>query len=349
MMICPYCNAPNNDNAPVCQYCGQPFLRPPQQPNGYPQQYQNQYPAHQPVPQSPRPDPPFIKYNNADHLPHVENTDKKKKNPSITRWLIGIVAVIVVLIVLNLGSSHTGKPDSSNSGGGLGALNVETMIATKMVGYQQETEAVFTAQTAIAKSWTATPAPTKTPEPTETPDIPPSPVSVSNSGKQVVPLPFKRGWIDFSYDGDGNFIVQSFDRNNESVDLIVNEIGPYHGTNLFNFFNDEEATSLQVEADGNWSMTIYPLHKSYLDRITLRGSRASGNFDDVICFPEDKYSMISANYSGDDNFIVTSISFENGSDLLFNEIGVTNGTMLLPHSSFMLIVNAIGNWTIDFK
>lgn len=98
-----------------------------------------------------------------------------------------------------------------------------------------------------AESWTITDEPLENAETWDDPDEP-----LEGSGPDV----FLVDWdtadveVEAEHSGELNFIVWAGDTRGYS-DLLINEIGDYSGTESFS----EDATVLEVESDGDWSLT----------------------------------------------------------------------------------------------
>ena len=56
----------------------------------------------------------------------------------------------------------------------------------------------------------------------------------------------------FTHDGDGNFIVTSYDARNQYSELLVNDIGRYRGTTRW----DPDAAFLEIKADSEWTLWL---------------------------------------------------------------------------------------------
>jgi hypothetical protein len=69
-------------------------------------------------------------------------------------------------------------------------------------------------------------------------------------GNDVVVYTGKPGLLDYSNDGDSNFIVTDLRR-----DLVINEIGPISGTTTI----PEGPLLVTIDAEGNWTMTVRPV------------------------------------------------------------------------------------------
>lgn len=167
-------------------------------------------------------------------------------------------------------------------------------------------------------------------------------ITESGAGDNLVSLPegITAAMVTATHDGGMNFIVNALDASNEATgDLLVNTIGSYTGTTVYGFNALSDATSLQITADGNWTLTIAPLS-------TAPALAASGTGDGVFLF-EGSAGKLTATHDGTMNFIVqeeTDKAFSFG--LLINDIGAYSGTVPLSSGPSVISVRADGSWTL---
>lgn len=229
---------------------------------------------------------------------------------------------------------------------GLGACSVEGgVIAPPSSASTTEAETATSASPAPSASSTApTPTPTPTPPPTPEPEPEPDPdafepSTVTGTGASVVPVPAGSalGIITASHDGSSNFALWAMDAANNQVDLLVNEIGGYAGTVPWGF-KDEGVTSVQVEADGSWSLTFAPVTAA--TELTMP---TSGTGDSVLLY-RGGAATPTFTHAGESNFAVWV--YGNRSDLLVNEIGTYTGMHAMTAGPAFVVVEADGAWTI---
>lgn len=215
--------------------------------------------------------------------------------------------------------------------------------------------------TAIASIPTNTPEPTRTtgptetPEPTETatstltPTMAPSPIVIEGKGDDVVDVnkSFGPGIIEMVNSGSSNFVVENYGSDGERYELLANEIGRYVGRKPIDFMQDEETTNISVKSNGTWKLSIYPLAHEAIRSFTAPGKYV-GKGDDVIkIIGSSKNAKIG--YVGKGNFAVISYS-EKGRDLLVNEIGSYQGTIMFQFIGWTLLdVTGEGSYTIELK
>jgi hypothetical protein len=223
---------------------------------------------------------------------------------------------------------------------------------------------------------TETPAPTFTPAPTDTPAPTATPPATATSTEPPAPTPIPTFPPDFpvAFLGPGdkvlditrwgpgvlaiiaaqpedNFVVQSYDQNNELIDLLVNDIvGTYAGFKPINW-NNQKASMLQVKANsvgGDWTITYLPIYAEQIATLNTPGT-FDGAGDNVLRLNGFTLgtATITANQN-DDNFVVQAYDQDlNYLDLLVNEIGAYSGTVILPRGTAYLVFTAAGPWSIQ--
>lgn len=170
-----------------------------------------------------------------------------------------------------------------------------------------------------------------------------STVSESGSGDTLITLPdgVSAGMVTAEHSGSSNFVINVLDSTNQaSGDLLVNEIGSYSGTTAYGLTGlSDDATSLEVTADGSWTIEIAPLAEA--DQF-----EGSGSGDGVFLYSGEATAM-DASHSGESNFTVWQMSDGwMGSDLLINEIGSYSGTVPLTAGPALIVITADGSWEL---
>ncbi|MDQ0375830.1 TM2 domain-containing protein [Cellulomonas humilata] len=168
-----------------------------------------------------------------------------------------------------------------------------------------------------------------------------TPATQAGTGDNLVALPAgaTAGIVTATHDGAANFAISVLDAENGSTgELLVNTIGPYTGTTLFGRGLSEPVT-LQITADGSWTLTIAPFSTA-----PLLAPAGSG---DAVFLYDGGTGALTATHDGDGNFVVsedTGELFEFG--LLVNEIGPYSGTVPLSAGPSVVDVKANGGWTL---
>ena len=200
-----------------------------------------------------------------------------------------------------------------------------------------------------------TPSPTRraTDTPVPTPDSTPQaafePIHLEGSGSAVPRFTIPEsapGLAQIAASGSGNFVVWSVSADGAQNDLLVNVIGTYAGTILFDETDGIHSTAFQVEADGPWTIDIRPIASAF----KWDGSQAlAGRGDDVATLEPRSSGLqtVTINHSGSSNFVVYAYSSGAGASLLVNEIGQYSGEVVLPDGTFFIEINADGNWSVS--
>jgi hypothetical protein len=167
-------------------------------------------------------------------------------------------------------------------------------------------------------------------------------ISQSGAGDNLITLPegVTAGIVTATHDGGSNFVINALDADNGVTgDLLVNTIGAYSGTTVYGFNSFGDATSLEIKADGNWTIVIAPVSAA-------PALAASGAGDAVYLF-DGPAGKLTATHDGSANFIVqeeTDKAFSIG--LLINTIGAYTGTVPLSSGPSVISIRADGGWTM---
>lgn len=152
------------------------------------------------------------------------------------------------------------------------------------------------------------------------------------------------GLMRFTHDGESNFIVYTVNGRGKTEELLVDEIGPYDGTVLYNAYDSKGTIGLEIKADGAWTATFKPVTKARCwCAATVRGTG-----DQVLKLsPTRGLHTVSAAHNDRSNFIVYGYPrLGTYGDLLFNQIGTYKGKALLPTGTRLVTVHADGTWTL---
>ncbi|MFZ2964885.1 MAG: DUF4190 domain-containing protein [Rhodoglobus sp.] len=181
------------------------------------------------------------------------------------------------------------------------------------------------------------------PEPEPTVEVP-ADIVYSGTGDSIlaIALPDGPGQVavaTVTHDGSRNFAIFSLDAGMAQQDLIVNTIGPYQGTVLFNAGFGGDPSSLEITADGNWTVTM----KSVLSLRQFSGNAVTGVGDDVVLYLGDA-GAATISHDGSRNFAIWL--YGDSTDLAVNEIGPYNGTVRWMAGPSVVAVTADGNWGV---
>lgn len=169
------------------------------------------------------------------------------------------------------------------------------------------------------------------------------PVEESGAGDSVISLPGEAdgGIVTAEHSGGGNFALTVLDAANQSTgELLVNTIGQYSGATAWGVSALGDGETIQVTADGAWTVTIQPFS-------TAEPMPESGSGDGVFLY-EGGAGTLQVTHSGQSNFVVreeTDQLFNLG--LLINEIGAYEGSVPMQEGPSLIMVEADGSWTLS--
>ena len=230
-----------------------------------------------------------------------------------------------------------------------GPTQSPTAVPTPTLTPTPSPTAVPTPTTGPTQSPTAMPTPTPAPSPTAvpTPVLDFNPIKLSGRGNKVPKFTIPEdvpGTATIANRGSANFVVWSIGADGSTLDLLVNVIGNYSGTVIFDTGSGEHSVAFKVESSGSWTITVKPIQAA---RLWDGVSKLTGRGDDVVLLQEPIVGLTTATitHSGSSNFAVWSYS-DSGRDLLVNEIGKFSGEIQLPPGMMLLVINADGAWTV---
>jgi hypothetical protein len=234
---------------------------------------------------------------------------------------------------------------------------------TFRVGDDESTEKTITVTyrpAAIATEQpTAEPTAEATPEPTEEPTAEPTPEPPSEAfapftlkgrGNKVAKfkIPEDAAAIAMITNaGTSNFVVWTVGVGGSTNDLLVNEIGRYKGTLLFDAGPGEHSVAFKIESNGSWSIAVKPVTRA---RKWNGTTRLIGTGSDVIQLsrPTSGLTVATITHKGQSNFAVWAYG-SSGRDLLVNEIGRYEGESLLADGTLLFEIEADGAWTMTIE
>ena len=301
----------------------------------------------------------------------VPASPKPKSGLALTALIVGIVAMVMAvipfvsfvafvpaLVAIGLGIAalvkRTGR-GKSITGVALGfvalisAISVSAVTVAGLGGYRASERLGVGTTPNVSQSDVASPSDSPSAEPSDKASSSPSPVAIpadtvySGSGDSVVKIVLpdgagQAGVATITHTGSSNFAVWSLDSNMNQQDLMVNQIGNYSGTVLFNL-QKGSATSLEITADGAWSVTL----RSVLSLRSFSGGAASGTGDDVLVY-RGSAGVAAITHTGSSNFAVWT--YGKRSDLVVNEIGTYSGSVRWSTGPSVVAVSADGQWSI---
>jgi hypothetical protein len=180
------------------------------------------------------------------------------------------------------------------------------------------------------------------PSTSETPEF--AAINLKGRGNAVKKFKIPRDAVaiaEITHRGARNFAIWSVDRLGTKLDLLVNTIGDYNGTVLFDEQPGQHSAAFQVEADGTWRIRILPIERApkWNGRDSL-----DGRGDSVIALTRPTSGLLTTNirHEGSRNFAVWA--YGDSTDLLVNEIGRYKGESLVPAGTLLFEVQADGRW-----
>ncbi len=185
-----------------------------------------------------------------------------------------------------------------------------------------------------------------TPEPTQTTTF--APIAIKGKGDKVAKFATPEGSTGIaaiSNSGRSNFVVESVAADGSTNDLLVNVIGAYAGTVLFDANEGEHTVAFKITSSGSWAITIKPVASAR--RWDGKG-QLRGKGDDVVIVSPATSGLATAAiaHTGKSNFYVTAYA-PDGRDLLVNDIGEYHGEQAFPDGTFLLSIGADGSWAIN--
>jgi len=267
-----------------------------------------------------------------------------------------VITVVAVLVVFGVASAAGARNDED------GSVARASQTAEQSTPSERATEAATpepTEKPTPTASVEPTPIPTATPVPTPIPTATPVPtpiptptpafadIELSGVGDSVprFELPADTPAIaEVTHTGGSNFAIFTIAEDGSQSDLLVNTIGAYDGTVLFDE-SGQHSVAFEITAGGAWTITIKPLTAAFLWDAS---EEVSGTGDDVVRIDPPIAGLVSADvtHSGASNFAIFGYS-SGFPDLLVNEIGNYAGEVLIGSGTFFLEITADGAWTIS--
>ncbi len=230
-----------------------------------------------------------------------------------------LVAIIVSIVAIVAGAALTSRTSALD--GGTNSGSASSSAAT------------------LAAKPTLTPTPTVVPVPAD--------LVLTGHGDAVIKASAvdgadEPGVATITHDGKSNFAVWSLDANVTQLDLLVNTIGAYNGTVLFGKQSTQHTESLQITADGNWTVTLHSIRALR----TFDATGTTGHGDDVLIY-RGNAGAATLTHDGSSNFAVWT--YGDQTNLVVNQIGAYNGTVRWTKGPEIVTVTADGNWSIALQ
>lgn len=180
----------------------------------------------------------------------------------------------------------------------------------------------------------------------------PEPISLSGTGQQATEEFNLEGGLSIfkmTHSGGSNFIVYLLDNDGNEIDLLVNKIGVFDGSQALKIRKTGEYL-LDISADGQWTVDI---EQPRVNEAPNLNSFSGVGQQATELFSTNKGLMkVEMNHSGSSNFIVYLLDNSgNELELLVNEIGPFDGSkaVRIPKDGIYLFrIEADGEWQVDF-
>lgn len=217
-----------------------------------------------------------------------------------------------------------------------------------------ETTAPTAAATATPTDTPAPPSDAPSAEPTAAPTEAPvnplafTPVTLTGRGDKVakftIPQDVPAIAVITCSQGYDNFAVETLAADGSENDLLVNTIGSYKGTVLFDEQQDQHSVAFKVTAAGSWTIAVKPITSAAQ---WSGASSVTGKGDQVLYVTGDVSGLATfkITHKGTSNFAVIAYT-DTESDLLVNEIGNYSGEQLLPSGTLLVAITADGTWAM---
>ncbi|HET6291296.1 MAG TPA: hypothetical protein VFG15_31705 [Amycolatopsis sp.] len=193
---------------------------------------------------------------------------------------------------------------------------------------------------AAAPEGLRTPSANPTPPPTSTTTPPPGPQPEekhSGKGNASVPMtwPMRIGFVTFACPKCSGHVAV-----NTENELIVNDVGPYKGTQWINDMPDHQAKTFTVKANAAWTLTITDERGL---PVLAPGKPLSGKRDAVFSVP-GAVSSVAVTTKGNGN---TAVWVRSGdyAELPVNQLGDYQGRVPVSGPAFVSL-EGDGTWTI---
>lgn len=151
-----------------------------------------------------------------------------------------------------------------------------------------------------------------------------------------------RGIATVTHNGEAHFALWALKPNGKRDDLLVNTIGPYSGTTVFNMYSWHRTGAFEISADDAWSVKIKPISAAPLWKTATVRNRG----DKVLKLKTPTRGLRTMRYrhSGDGHFAVHAFPSRGNPDLLVNKIGAVKGKVRIPAGTKYVSVSASGAW-----
>lgn len=172
----------------------------------------------------------------------------------------------------------------------------------------------------------------------------PDPVVYTGSGDDVLSIePPEVGPITLHITGNEgarHFAVESYDADGQWLDLLVNTTEPYQGVVL----DLGEAHELDISATGDWTIEVHPLRGA--TTVEIPGT-IDGTGDYVFLLDGEPTIAHIIGNEAERHYAVET--YNKRWDLLVNTTDFYDGRVRVESDAVIVVVTAVGPWSIEFE
>jgi len=264
------------------------------------------------------------------------------EKPWYQKWWVWLIAGIIVVFIIALATADPADDEATDAASTTAVAGDTTSTEGAETTTSEATET--TTSEGAETTTTAERDTTTTQAPTTTSTLPPILAEGSGTGDSVVEfdIPNTPVIITLTHNGSSNFAVWSLGTDFENIDLLVNDIAVYEGTRPMQF-DEEPVSGLEITADGNWTYFVQPLYEA-----EAVACEFSGQGDDVVLVMDftDSAGPATLVNTGDSNFAIW-VWGQTDRDLIVNDVGPYEGTVVVESGLFIWDITATGGWTVD--
>jgi hypothetical protein len=167
-----------------------------------------------------------------------------------------------------------------------------------------------------------------------------APFSQDGTGDATITLPAGVGFglVHATHQGAAAFSLTVLDATGAEVELLVDTVGAYDGTTGLGLTSATEPTTVQVVADGPWTVEIAPV-------ATAPALPAAGHGDGVFLYDGPAGDLALTHTAGTYLFAWQQSGEAYDATLLVDQAGDYSGTAPLAAGPAIVVVNADGDWT----
>lgn len=140
-----------------------------------------------------------------------------------------------------------------------------------------------------------------------------------------------------------HFAITGYDEQGEETDLLVNTTEEYSGIVPVDLDRDTPTTELDIDANGSWTVEVYPM--SSAPQVEIPGSY-SGTGDNVLWLVGEPGIIEFQANSQERHFAVTAYDQHAGYlDLLVNTTDPYDGRTKISSDALFVRIDAVGEWS----